>query len=221
MTAVVPARFLFRWAWPVRRCDELPTTGNSLLGFSDTHRCLTLGQIDGSPDFAELRLGWNDAGFGLAVEGRGKQEPVICQPTAPQTSDGVTIWLDTRSTQNVHRATRYCHQFCLLPTGGGKKKESPSITNIPLVRGQELERTPARMTDSAIQIRSELLDDGYRLECWWPASSLFGFDPETHRQFGFYAVVRDAELGEQYLTVGREFPFEHDPSLWQVLDLVD
>ena len=61
----------------------------------------------------------------------------------------------------------------------------------------------------------------YLLEAWFPAESLVGYDPDAHRQLGFYVVVRDAELGEQFLTVGREFPFEYDPSLWQMLELCD
>jgi len=192
-----------------------------LLDLSEAHRCLPLSQLDGGPDFAEFRLAWNDHGLGMTVIVRGKQDPLICQTLSPQTSDGVTIWLDTRSTQNVHRATRYCHQFCLLPTGSGKKKEQPSITSISLVRRGDEGTTSARPDDSPIRLWSEIRDDGYTLEAWWPAAALAGFDPEAHRQLGFYAVVRDAELGEQYLTVGREFPFEHDPSLWQTLDLVD
>jgi hypothetical protein len=62
------------------------------------------------------------------------------------------------------------------------------------------------------------LTDGYRLEAWFPADSLVGFDPAAHPRLGFYSLVRDAELGEQFLTVGREFPIEYDPSLWQTLE---
>lgn len=221
MTAVVPPRFFFRFAWPVRRAEHVPAASGPPLNLAEDHRGAMLGAVDGGNDFADIRLAWNERGFGMSIEVRGKNEPLVCLPMSPQSSDGVTVWLDTRSTQNVHRATRYCHQFIALPTGAGKKKEAPSMTSVALGSRQEVERTPARQTDASIQIWSELYDDGYRLEVWWPAASLVGFDPETHRQLGFYAVVRDAELGEQFLTVGREFPFEHDPSLWQMLELVD
>lgn len=33
------------------------------------------------------------------------------------------------------------------------------------------------------------------------------------------ALCADAELGEQFLTIGREFPIDFDPSMWQVLEL--
>jgi hypothetical protein len=221
MTAVIPSRFLFRFAWPVCRTDDLPRDGGPLLNLSAAHRCWPTSELDGGPAFAEFRLAWNPAGFGISVEIREKQEPLACQPLAPTGSDGVTIWLDTRSTQTVHRATKYCHQFCLLPAGAGKRKDEPSVSNLSLARGEEPRSAAAKGTPSPIRVWSDVRDDGYLLEAWFPAESLVGFDPDNHRQLGFYAVVRDAELGEQFLTVSREFPFEHDPSLWQRLDLCD
>lgn len=221
MTAVIPARFLFHWSWPVRRNDDLPRSGGQLLALSDRFRCVTPGAVDGTPEFAQLRLAWNPSGFGISVEVRGKQEAVECRPLTPLNSDGLSVWIDTRHTQTVHRATRYCHQFCALPEGSGPKKLRPVATTISLGRSGESAVDSAKGTNQALLVWSELYDDGYLLELWIPAESLTGFDPDASRQLGFYALVRDAELGEQFLTVGREFPFEHDPSLWQNLELTD
>ena len=49
---------------------------------------------------------------------------------------------------------------------------------------------------------------------------LNGYDPEQNPRLGVYYAVRDAELGEQVLSVGADFPFSEDPSLWGVLELV-
>lgn len=186
----------------------------------DRHRCFPLTEFDGSPGIADLRLAWNGQGLGVAIEVHGKREAPVCQPMTPTASDHVMLWLDTRSTQTVHRATRFCHQFCLLPAGTGKKRDLPSVTNLPMVRGgDDAKISSAKGTGSPIQVWSELWDDGYCLEAWFPSDALVGFDPDSHRQLGFYLAVRDSELGEQFLTVGREFPFEYDPSLWQVLEL--
>lgn len=220
MTAVIPPRFLFRWSWPVRRRDDLPQHDRQLLALDEGHRCYPLTEFDGESGINELRLAWNARGLGVAVAVRGKLAPPQCQPLTPTASDGVMLWLDTRSTQTVHRATRYCHQFCLVPSGSGKKRDSPSVTSFSMVRGMEESRvSAAKGTDSPIQIWSQSFADGYLLEAWLPAESLVGFDPDSHRQLGFYVAVRDRELGDQFLTVGHEFPFEHDPSLWQVLEL--
>jgi hypothetical protein len=222
MTAVIPARFLFRWAWPVRRIDDLPAATGRLLDLPEQARCFPLVEVDGIAGFADLRLAWNLHGIGLAVHVQGKQQPLKCHPLTPTASDGVTFWLDTRATQTVHRATKYCHQFCLLPGGAGQKKDKPSVTTLPMLRGSEDRLVAsAKGSPSPIQIWSEIRADGYTLEAWLPAESLVGFDPEAQPQLGFYCLIRDAELGEQFLTVGRDFPFEHDPSLWQLLELSD
>ncbi|MFO0918021.1 MAG: hypothetical protein U0872_06855 [Planctomycetaceae bacterium] len=220
MTAVIPARFLFNWSWPVRRDPDLPRSGGQLLALGDRHRAVTAALGDAIDDFAVLRCGWNPAGFGVSVEVRSKQAAVQCHPQSPLTSDGFTVWIDTRHTQTVHRVTRFCHQFSVMPAGGGPKKLRPVVTRVSMNRADERPLVSAKGED-ALGVWSEIYDDGYLLELWIPAEALTGFDPETSRQLGFYALVRDAELGEQYLTVGREFPFEHDPSLWQNLDLSD
>jgi hypothetical protein len=49
---------------------------------------------------------------------------------------------------------------------------------------------------------------------------LNGYDPDQNPRLGIYYAVRDAERGEQVLSVGSEFPYCEDPSLWSVLELV-
>ena len=60
---------------------------------------------------------------------------------------------------------------------------------------------------------------GVPIEPLYTPESLNGFDPEQNRRLGFYYAVRDSELGEQVLSVGSEFPYWEDPSLWSVLEL--
>ena len=61
---------------------------------------------------------------------------------------------------------------------------------------------------------------GYLLEAFLPAAVLHGYDPEQNRRLGLYYAVHDNELGEQVLSVGAEFPYWEDPSLWSVLELM-
>jgi len=60
----------------------------------------------------------------------------------------------------------------------------------------------------------------YRLEAFFPVTALNGYDPAEHSRLGVYYYVRDSELGDQFLSVGWDFPFGEDPSLWAVLELV-
>ena len=69
--------------------------------------------------------------------------------------------------------------------------------------------------------RAERTLSGWRLELFFPAESLHGFDPETNRRLGFAYQVTDPDRGDQFFGVGREFPVGEDPSLWATLRLAD
>jgi hypothetical protein len=72
-----------------------------------------------------------------------------------------------------------------------------------------------------IQAKAERTLSGYRLELFFPAESLNGFDPETNRRLGITYHVTDPDRGEQHLVLGREFPIGEDPSLWATMLLAE
>jgi hypothetical protein len=223
MTTVVPHPFLFRFCFRVRRQEDLPRRGRQLLGLPPEYSLPDLSELRGASSFADVRLAWNDDGFGVSVEVRGKRLPLEVDPRAPAFSDGLQIWIDTRNTQTIHRASRFCHHFCLLPTGGGSASDEPFGVQLPIAQARELAPLAAK---GSLLVRSTVNSDGYRLEAWLRREQLHGFDPPADREagsptrLGFYYLVRDAELGEQPLTVDARFPFAHDPSLWSTLELM-
>ena len=218
MSQLVPPRFLFRWSFPVRKFGNLPHPSGRLLDLPEACRVPSLGELDSTPRFAEVRMAWSEAGLGLSVEVRGRTRRVKCSADTPASSDGLHVWFDTRNTQTVHRATRFCQQFALLPSGGGRAGAETLARAVPLARARE-ESLPADA--SLIRVQSEVRPEGYWLDAWLPAEILVGFDPSQHPQLGFHYVVRDGELGEQSLAVGSEFPYAADPSLWQTIELID
>jgi hypothetical protein len=153
---------------------------------------------------------------GLQVEVRGKQQPLQGDSARPRGSDGVTLWVDTRDARTSHRASRYCHQFHFLPTGGGPEHDEPVLVQAKINRA--LQDAPL-CSPSEVPFRVTHTKKGYVLEAMLPAAVLNGFDPEQNPRLGFYYAVRDAELGEQVLSVGADFPYWEDPSLWLVLEL--
>jgi hypothetical protein len=217
MPALLPHRFLFRYSFPVRYERKLPKSGKRLLDLSGEFALPKIGDLDAASPYAELRLAWNERGLAVSVEVRGKKQALKCDPRTPDTSDGLRLFIDTRNTQNIHRASRYCHQFCLLPAGGGPKGDQPWGAELPILRAREEAplANPAELRLSAARSKT-----GYLFESWLPSAALNGFDPEEQPRLGFYYALRDAELGEQYLTIGPEFPFAVDPSLWSTLELV-
>jgi hypothetical protein len=129
----------------------------------------------------------------------------------------VTLWIDTRDARTSHRATRYCHQFHLLPTGGGPDHDEPVLLQSKIHRA--LQDAPTNL-DSSVPFGAALKPTGYKIEVFLNAAALYGFDPEQNPRLGIYYAVHDAELGDQVLSVGSDFPYPEDPSLWSVLELV-
>lgn len=224
MTEVVPHPFLFRFSVPVRRCDELPKRGKSAFGGLDLSADFALpdlSELRGVRPFGEIRAAWNDDGLGFSVQVRGKKHPPAAEERTPTMPDGVQLWIDTRNTQTIHRASRYCHHFCFAPTGGGRDGEQPFGVQLPIAQARET--TPLAVKGSLL-VSAKILPDGYRLEAWLRRDQLQGFDPAADREagtptkLGFFYEIRDSELGNQSLTVDASFPFAHDPSLWSTLE---
>jgi len=164
-----------------------------------------------------LRLAWNERGIGIAFAVRGKSRGPKCPPGDPLGAEGLHVWLDTRNTQTIHRASRFCHHFCLLPAGNGDDGQQPCVRQLPIARAAD---DAQQFESDAFLITSRALGDGYDVEAWLPAATLTGFDVEVCSQLGFTCLLIDRELGDVALTVGTDFPITSDPSLWQTLDLV-
>jgi hypothetical protein len=215
--SLVPSRFLFRITFPCLYVKALPREEDDrLLDLPEACRIDNFAAMDGQRNFADVRLAWNDLGLGLQVEVRGRDQDLQGDASRPRGSDGVTLWIDTRDARTGHRAMRYCHQFHFLPTGGGADRDEPVFVQTKINRA--LQDAPLTLA-SGVPFRSQRLKGGYLVEAFLPGAALYGFDPEQNPRLGFYYAVRDAELGEQILSVGAEFPYWEDPSLWSVLEL--
>jgi hypothetical protein len=215
--ALIPPSFLFRVAHPCPYLKDLPRADDDrLLDLPVECRLESGGALDGRRDFADVRLAWNELGLALQVEVRGKEQPVQGDAARPRASDGLTLWLDTRDARTSHRASRYCHQFHFLPTGGGAEHDEPAFAQTKIHRA--LNDAPLA-AGGAVALRCALRSGGYVLEAFLPATVLNGFDAEQNPRQGFWYVVRDGELGEQTPGVGADFPYAEDPSLWAVLEL--
>jgi hypothetical protein len=216
--SLVPARFLLRVAYPCRYVKTIPRKDDDrLLDLPEACRLDNFAGMDGKRNFADVRLAWNDLGLALQVEVRGKEQMPEGDASRPRGSDGFTLWIDTRDARTSHRASRYCHQFHVLPTGGGADHDEPVFAQTKINRA--LQDAPLASA-GAVPFRCHHRAGGYVLEAFLPAAVLNGFDPEQNPRLGIYYAVRDVELGEQVLSVGPEFPYWEDPTLWSTLELV-
>jgi hypothetical protein len=218
LMALIPNVFLLRIAYPCRHVKGIPSEGEDrLLDLPATCRIESFAAMDERPSLAELALAWNELGLGVQLEVRGKDKEPQGSADRLRASDGLTLWMDTRDARTSHRASRYCHQFHFLPTGGGPDADEPVFGQTKINRA--LQDAPL-CKPSEVPFKCTRTRHGYILEAFLPANVLNGFDPEQSRRLGFYYVVRDSELGEQVLSVGSEFPYADDPSLWSVLELL-
>lgn len=214
---LVPHRFLFRLAHPCPQVKDMPhPEDDELFALPATALIDNHASLDDQRNFAEVGLAWNEMGLGVQVEVKGKDKLPVGDASRPRSSDGLTLWLDMRDARTSHRASRYCHQFHFLATGGGPERDEPAFVQTKINRA--LEDAPLASTNDVplIVLRKKT---GYVLRAFLTAAVLNGYDPEQHPRLGFYYAVRDEELGEQVLSVGPEFPFWEDPSLWSVLEL--
>ena len=217
---LIPPSFFFRAALPCPRVEKMPRSGKGpLLDLPD--RCIlpALGELDGRATWAEVRVGWNPAGLGIAVEVAGKAGRIVHDPNMPEDSDGVQLWIDTRDTRDIHRATRYCQRFhATVVPGTGKALDAavrplkihrasadPPTADLAAIRSAA-ERTRTRVSPGAVPAGIG------------PARLRPGDEPPAR----LHATgSTDPDRGDQFLTVGREFPIGEDPSLWATLELIE
>jgi hypothetical protein len=208
--------FLFHFAVPCQR-QQKPWDARQGVDLDEGFRLPALAsELEGAKSFADVRAAWSDAGISLTVRVAGKQQTPWCRHDRCEDSDGLQVWIDTRDTHNVHRASRFCHRFVFLPLGGGRKLEDPVAGQLLINRARE---NPPPVRPNLLQALSQKHVDGYTLQCHIPADALVGYDPVEHPRLGFFYCVQDRELGWQTFSVGNEFPFAEDPSIWGTLEL--
>jgi len=214
----VPSRFLIRLA---RKCLNHPgvplAKGDALLDLSSEYTLANLSGLDGQEEFAEMRMCWNAQGLGFQATIKGKKQPPEGDQTRPRSSDGITLWLDTRDSRSSHRATRYCHQFHFLASGAGPDREDPCFVQSKIHRA--LQDAPF-CTPSEIMFRCTNEPGGYFMEAFLPSQALAGYDSDECPRLGVCIQVHDRELGNQIYDSTLDFPFSEDPSLWSQVILV-
>lgn len=212
---LVPARILFRFSVPCKYQDFCWKEGG--IELDESCRLPDLAGLEGHRIYSDFRMVWNETGLAFSLRVEGKRQPPWCRETRLDESDGLQVWIDTRATQNVHRASRFCHRFIFMPSGGGPRRAEPVADQLLISRAREHAK-PVR--PSQLGVCGQHRVGGYSLSAFVPAEVLTGYDPYDHPRLGFTYAVVDRELGVQSFSVGGEFPFWDDPSVWATLELV-
>jgi hypothetical protein len=217
-TPLLPQSFWFRVSLSCPKVEDMPRAKGRLLDLPESSALPDLGELEGRPSWVRVLVGYNSRGLGMTFEVADKAGPISPEPERTSGVDGVQVWVDTRDTRNVHRATRFCHRFVATLVPGKGRALEVDVSQKPIARAVSDAPTA---NSGLVQARAERTLSGWRLELFFPSEALHGFDPETNRRLGFYYQVTDPDRGDQFPGVGREFPIGEDPSLWATLTLVE
>ncbi len=193
--------------------------------------------LTGKPKRGTVAVAWSDEGLYFESEIPGKKQPPRFIGEIGGVSDGLRVWIDTRNSPNVHRATRFCHCFHFFPglpnqidndtigsdSSGKPSKRMSASKNKPEAfapaRGilDEVARAreqPNPINPNLLSVRSILKADGYSLNAFIPAECLTGYLPSEFDRIRIFYDLVDAELGTQSQSLSPELRYSEDPSLW-------
>jgi hypothetical protein len=212
---LIPPGFLFRYTLRAPYVATLPGSRESTWNLDSQCRLPSVALGDKQP-FADVRVAWHPRGLAVSWQIEGKQRP-IARGAAGTLGDRLRLWIDTRNTQNIHRASRFCHAITVHAALGTGTNPGPHADQHPIDRAREnCDLSRAHL----LQTKRFSLKGGYLCETWIPAECLTGYSPSDQPRLGFYYDIRDSEFGHQVLSVGPEFPYDLDPALWQTLELL-
>jgi hypothetical protein len=189
---IVPPSFLFQYQLTVPRVDGLPKKKGKALQLPDAARVFVPSALNAGTAGLELKLGWNPDGLAIEIVVRGKKEEPAGRRHDLKNSDVVYIFIDTRHTANVHRATEFCTALQILPSDE-VNDDAPTVQFVEIAQQRGTRRQPDA---KRVMLNVQNQRDGYQLDVWIPTAQMPGFDQiEEIGHLGFYIVVEDTELG--------------------------
>jgi hypothetical protein len=211
MLAVLPRRALFQFELPIHHRARVTPIDGDLSKWPAKYMLPPLVELEEAQPFADVYAAWNDEHFFIAFDVPERRGPLHCDPAHWWKQDGVRICIDTRDARDVKRATRFCHLFYVLPTGGGPQRNRPIAGLHRMSRAKE----PSPTVDvSQLRVGVRNSRRGYSLEVAIPAACLAGWSPADHPRIGLFYKIRDTRLGDQHLSVDDELGWNVDPSTW-------
>lgn len=211
MIGALPRRAFFRFEFPIYYVAQTPAIDGVMRKWTAKYLLPPLVELEGEPAFADVYAAWNEDCFLVAFDVPERRGTLHCDPAGWWKHDGICVCVDTRDARDVKRATRFCHFFYLLPTGGGSNRGQPVVGWHRMSRAKE---PPPNVEVSRIKVGVQVERRGYSLEAAIPTACLNGWDPAEHPRIGFFYKVKDSHHGDQHLTVDDELGWNVDPSTW-------
>jgi len=211
MIDVVCRRAFFQFEIPLHYCARTPRIDGDVRKWSREYLVPPLIQLEDQEPFADVYWAWDQDHLYVAFDVPARSGPLRCDSTHWWKNDGVRICVDTRDARDLKRATRFCHFFYVLPSGGGPRRDRPVVGLHRMSRAKE---PPPPVDVSQITVATDIGRRSYSLEVAIPAGCLSGWDPAEHPRIGIFYKIKDTCHGDQHLTVNDDLGWNVDPSTW-------
>jgi hypothetical protein len=167
--------------------------------------------------YADVRMAWDSGGIGFWMKATGKKQLPWCRDSRIEESDGLQLWIDTRNSQGIQRANRFCQQYNFAPFGGGPKRDQPFAAWVMIQRAKQ---QPHDGPPSGVKVFARATSDGYEMSGLIPATALTGFDPAEYSRINLFYQVVDREMGQQTLSLEAHYHTFENPAMWVAANLV-
>ncbi|HUP77569.1 MAG TPA: hypothetical protein VM260_03340 [Pirellula sp.] len=174
-----------------------------------------LSSLNGGKRFAEMSIAWNSDGlfFHSILNTPGGNSSRSEAASVPSKSVLLSLYIDTRWSPGVHRATSYCHRFDFV-------LKRPTSAQ-PIARGhgelnpiQRARAAPAAIHPNDIFVASVAIPDGYEIKAYLRSDTLTGYSPEEFQEIGVFYTINDSVFGNQIMARTLQSPYFEDPSVW-------
>ncbi len=207
------ARAFFRYSTAIpARPKGLRLSGDPRK-WPDASRLPRLCELEGNSGFGDVYVMWDEAGLYVGVF-VGAKAGVTGNRRNPLSGDALILWIDTRDVHNVHRASRFCHEFIAIPRGGPKDASTAWQYEIRRARA----KAPI-CAETTLKTARKIAKTSYGLTLAIPASALNGYDPAEFPRIGFTYLIVDHDHRHQTWSSPQRMPSDTDPSLWGTLEL--
>ena len=208
--------WLFDLGFPIHRLRS-PIAHSERLDWrlDDEYKIPALSSLNGGKRFAEMLIAWNSDGlfFHSLLQAPVGKAASLAPGSLSSKSLLLSVYIDTRWSPGVHRATSFCHRFDFILNRPTESK--------PMARGhgelnpiQRARAAPAAIHPNDISVAMCFIPDGYEIKAYLRGDTLTGFSPEEFQEIGLFYTINDSVFGNQTMARTLQSPYFEDPSVW-------
>ena len=215
--------WLFELGFPIPRFDVTSSKTGKLddLSWKLNAKYATppLETISEQPKNCEYRFAWHERGLMVEVDvhlpNRVKSDDAKSNSAVSMgVPSTLALYIDTRSSPGVHRASNYCHRFVFASPKPTSSKPVLQVDgeSLKIPRAKD-SPPPIRKEDLPAQV-SRISDSSYGWRVFLKSPILHGYDPLEFPEIGLFAEIGDCNFRGSRMLRSAIVPAHEDPSTW-------